>query len=60
MPQLQLRLTLNEINQILGALGTRPYAEVVDLISKISEQARSQLPEGAQPAGDGEAAGDES
>lgn len=33
-----LELSENEVNQVLSALVTRPYAEVYELIHSISEQ----------------------
>ena len=38
-----LTLTVEEINYILGALGQRPFAEVQQLIFKIKQDAESQL-----------------
>ena len=43
MKELTLRLTVDETNTILQALGTMPYAQVYGLISKINEQAEGQL-----------------
>ena len=40
---LQLTLTVDEINQILDALGDRPFKEIFGLIQKIQNQAASQL-----------------
>jgi hypothetical protein len=37
-----IELTLDEVNQILNALGQRPYVEVANLIGKIATQAQSQ------------------
>ena len=43
MNEIQLTLTLDEINKILASLGDRPYAEVFQLIIKIQQQAEGQL-----------------
>ena len=43
MQQIQVTLTLNEINQILDALGSKPYGEVYELITNLQTQAREQL-----------------
>jgi hypothetical protein len=37
-----IELTLDEVNQILNALGQRPYVEVANLISKIATQAQQR------------------
>lgn len=50
MQEIQLQLTLAEINQILEALGAKPYKDVFQLVSKIQAQASSQL-SGAQADG---------
>ena len=52
-PSLQLTLTVAEINQVLEALGRRPYARVFQLIGRIQQQAASQFApaETAAPAG---------
>jgi hypothetical protein len=52
---LSLALSVDEINQILEALGTQPYAKVFQLIQKIHQQAQAQMSppsdaEGARPA----------
>lgn len=44
MNPIELSLTLDEINQVLEALGRRPYARVHQLIGKIHRQAAPQLP----------------
>ena len=41
--QVQLELTLAEVNQILDALGDKSYKQVYQLIIKIQQQAESQL-----------------
>ena len=38
-----LSLTVDEVNYILGALGQCPFAEVLQLIFKIKQDAESQL-----------------
>ena len=43
MKELTLKLTIEEANTILSALGQVPYAQVFGLISKINEQAEEQL-----------------
>lgn len=43
MNEIQLSLTIDEINKILESLGNRPYAEVFQLIINIQQQAESQL-----------------
>lgn len=41
--EIEIKLTLGEINQILDALGSLPYRQVYQLIGKIQLQAESQL-----------------
>jgi len=41
--EVTLKHTVEEINCILQALGTRPFAEVAELINKIRTSAMSQL-----------------
>jgi len=48
--EIKLSFTLDEVNRILGILGDKPFVQVADLISKISDQAQGQLPE--QPQSD--------
>ena len=43
MKTLQLDLTVDEINQILEALGQQPYIKVSQIIGKIQQQASHQL-----------------
>ena len=53
MPEIQLQLTLAEVNQILDALGQKAYKEVYQLIGKIQQQAEGQLQDhqpGVNPA----------
>ena len=41
--EINLKLTAQEANMILGALGNIPYAQVFSLIAKIQEQAKPQV-----------------
>jgi hypothetical protein len=50
MNQIQLALTLDEVNVVLDALGRRPFARVHHLIAKIHQQAGSQINEAATSA----------
>jgi hypothetical protein len=43
MQEIQLQLTLAEVNQILEALAAKSYKEVFQLVSKIQAQASAQL-----------------
>ena len=43
MQEIQLKMTLAEVNQILDALGDKSYKQVYQLIIKIQQQAESQL-----------------
>ena len=43
--EIQMTLAITEVNQILEALGHRPYAEVYRLIDRIRQQADTQLTE---------------
>ena len=43
MHELKLTLTLEEVNALLEALGSQPFKQVHQLISKIQTQASSQL-----------------
>lgn len=43
MQDIQLQLTLAEVNQILDALGEKSYRDVFQLVNKIQEQASAQL-----------------
>jgi len=42
--EIQLTLSLGEVNQILDALGNIPYRQIYQLIGKIQRQAEDQLP----------------
>jgi hypothetical protein len=50
MQELQLQLSLAEVNQILDALGEKSYKQVYQLIIKIQQQAEHQLQQNDQPA----------
>ena len=41
--QIDIPLTVAQWNVIMGALGTRPYVEVVDLINEIKSKAAPQM-----------------
>jgi len=43
MQEIQLTVTLAEVNQILEALGDKSYKDVFQLVSKIQAQAGAQL-----------------
>ena len=43
MNKIHLTLTLEEVNTLLTALGTQPYAQVQPLIAKIQTQGSAQL-----------------
>jgi hypothetical protein len=45
MQDIQLQVTLPEVNQILDALGEKSYKQVYQLIIKIQQQAEAQLQE---------------
>lgn len=49
MKELNLKLSIEEINEILAALQERPFKTVHLLINKVSEQANSQLEETKKP-----------
>jgi hypothetical protein len=55
MPDIQLRLTLDELNLILEGVGNLPFARVYALVGKIQAQAAEQL-QAAQAGGSGPAA----
>ena len=46
MKEIKLELTLEEVNIILSALGTQPFAQVHQLVAKVQEQGSSQLQDG--------------
>jgi hypothetical protein len=41
--KVDIKLSVNTVNQILGYLGTRPYQEVFQLIEAIQNEAKNQL-----------------
>ena len=43
MNEINLTLTLEEVNTLLKVLGTQPYAQVQPLIAKIQTQGSAQL-----------------
>lgn len=43
MPEVNLKLSLEEVNYILGVLSEKPYKEVFSLIVKIQEQGNQQI-----------------
>ncbi len=43
MKEIQLNLTIDEVNQILDVLGSQPFKTVFQLIGKIQQQAQHQL-----------------
>ena len=43
MKDIQLTLTLEEVNSLLNALGAQPYAQVQPLIAKIQTQGSTQV-----------------
>jgi hypothetical protein len=50
MQEVQLQLTLAEVNQILDALGDKSYKQVYQLIIKIKQQAENALQKNDQQA----------
>jgi len=52
MNPIQLQLTVEEVNQILAALGDQPYAKVYHLIQKIHQQAQAQVGADSAPGGE--------
>jgi dihydroxyacetone kinase len=45
-----LQLTADEINLLLEGLGSMPFVKVYALITKIQQQASSQLSKGPEPS----------
>jgi hypothetical protein len=41
--KITVSLTIPEVNQILEALGTMPYAQVYELIANLHQQAEGQV-----------------
>ena len=52
MNEIRLTLTLEEVNSVLNALGTQPYAQVQPLIAKIQTQGSTQLQAAQNGQGD--------
>lgn len=55
MQEIEIKITIEEANLILEALGDLPFARVYALIAKLQTQATQQLnheSEEAKPAGD--------
>ncbi|HQU58022.1 MAG TPA: hypothetical protein PLU64_02475 [Saprospiraceae bacterium] len=52
MKELELKLSVDEVNQILEGLGNLPFKQVFALINKIQNQAEAQLQEAPPPADD--------
>lgn len=50
MNEINLKLTVEEANTVLNALGNMPYGQVFQLIAKIHEQAAEQSGESAKIA----------
>jgi hypothetical protein len=51
MTEINLRITLDDANLILEALGQQPFAKVFTLISKLQQQASEQLRGGESVGG---------
>jgi hypothetical protein len=51
MKELNLKLSITELNLILEALGHQPYIRVYELIDHIQNQAKEQLNGAASPLG---------
>ena len=45
MKELNIKLTINELNLVLEALGNLPYIRVYELINEIQQQAKKQIDE---------------
>lgn len=43
MPEVTLKLSLEEVNYILNILSKKPYKDVFPLIAKIQEQGNKQI-----------------
>ena len=50
MREIELRVSIDEANLILEALGNLPYVKVFGLIDKLQQQARQQLNAEVSPA----------
>ena len=42
---INLTLSLDEVNKVLTALGNLPYSQIYTLIQKVQQQTEEQLPE---------------
>ncbi len=51
MEELNLKLTIDEINTVLESLGEQPYVKVYQLVSKIQKQSQEQLRASEKPVG---------
>lgn len=49
---IKLELEVDDTNLILEALGSLPFVRVYQLIGRIQEQARAQIQQGADAAGE--------
>ena len=49
--QIQLALSVEQVNQVLGALAQQPFAQVAPLIGEIKHQAEAQM-QAENPAAD--------
>lgn len=50
--EINLRLSVDEVNLVLEAIGQLPFVKVYSLVAKIQQQAREQLAAGAGEASD--------
>lgn len=50
---MEIKLSVDTINKVLGYLGARPYQEVFHLIDAIQTEAKTQTPEEEKKADDG-------
>lgn len=48
MQEITLKISLDEVNMILEALGEMPFKRVYPLVNKIQEQAAQQLQQNGQ------------
>lgn len=44
MENINLQLSIEEVNTLLASLGNMPYVQVYSLVQKIQQQASAQLP----------------
>ncbi|MEL7145252.1 MAG: hypothetical protein AAFO69_02705 [Bacteroidota bacterium] len=47
---MNLKLTVDEVNTILSALGNMPYSQVFQLVAKVHQQAAEQQGEAEAPS----------